>query len=56
MIFVFEVSYKMNGSNLPVKIVEIKAQNKQDAIKQIHDDCPNGYIVRHCTLVGSRLI
>ena len=56
MVFVFEVSYKMNGANLPVKIVEIKAQNKQDAEKQIRDDCPNGLTVRHCTLIGSRII
>jgi hypothetical protein len=54
MIYVFEVGYKRNGVSLPPCIVDVMAENPNDAKDKLEKEKPNGMGIRKATLIGSR--
>jgi len=55
VLYIFEVVYSVNGSELPPQVKEIKAQTPIYAEKFLREDCPDNFKINSMTLIGSRL-
>jgi len=54
MIYVYEVGYSINTTNLPPCIKEVRASNPKEGEIKLQSDIPKGLSIRCIKLVGSK--